>query len=132
MTSKRIVKSVIVGAAMLVVGCGGGAFPTAPSPLAATSPTVPSTCVVPTTPGNLAAAVDSPSVNLTWSAVGGASDYVVLVGTSETNSDTVVTSAVNPQHTIAQLPAGTYFARVHAHNWCGTSDPSTVTSFTIS
>ena len=71
------------------------------------------------------------SVTLAWSAVGDASDYVVLVGSTPTSSETVFTNTVDVQHSIDGLPAGTHFARVHAHNWCGTSAPSEPITFRV-
>jgi hypothetical protein len=70
-------------------------------------------------------------VTLAWSAVGDASDYVVIVGSTPTSSDTVFTNTTAVQHSIDALPTGTHFARVHAHNWCGTSESTTPISFRV-
>jgi hypothetical protein len=121
-----------IAALTCVAGCadGGGAL-TNPSPVAVATPTVPSSCAVPDVPGGLSAEVTGASVNLSWSAVDDATDYVVLVGVTPASSETVLTNAAEPHHWIESVPAGTHFARVHAHNWCGTSASSAAIPFTV-
>ena len=58
--------------------------------------------------------------------------YVVVVGATPASSETVLTNAAEPHHWIESVPAGTHFARVHAHNWCGTSASSQPIAFTVS
>jgi hypothetical protein len=70
-------------------------------------------------------------VMLAWSAVNDATDYVVLVGSTPTRSETAFTSTSDVQHAIDGLEAGTHFARVLAHNWCGTSESSAPISFRV-
>ena len=123
---------IAVAAAACVAGCANGSSGlTSPSPLAVATPSVPSSCAVPGAPDNLSADVTGNSVSLAWSAVGGASDYVVLVGWTPASSDTVLTNTADTRHAVADLAPGTHFARVRAHNWCGTSDASDPVSFTI-
>jgi hypothetical protein len=86
---------------------------------------------VPGAPEDLSADVTGTTVSLSWSTVGDASDYVVLVGWSPTSSETVFTNASEAHHSIDDLPRGTHFARVHAHNWCGTSASSEPITFTV-
>ena len=123
---------IAVAAAACVAGCANGsAGLTGPSPLAVATPSVPSSCAVPGAPDNLSADVSGTTVSLSWSTVGDASDYVVLVGWTPTSSETVFTNASGPHHAIDDLPRGTHFARVHAHNWCGTSASSEPITFTV-
>jgi hypothetical protein len=123
---------IAVAAATCAVGCAnGGSGLTSPSPLAVATPSVPSSCAVPGAPHDVSADVAGSSVTLAWSAVGDASDYVVLIGSTPTSSDTVLTNTSDVQHSIDGLPTGTHFARVHAHNWCGTSEPSRPISFRV-
>jgi hypothetical protein len=124
----------LIGIAVLVstAGCadsGGGL--TSPSPVAVATPTVPSSCTVPEVPANLSADVDGASVNLEWSTVGDAADYVVAIGWSPSSAETLLTNTTDAHHWIETLPAGMHFARVHAHNWCGTSASSEAVRFTI-
>ena len=123
---------IAVAAAACVAGCANGSSSlTSPSPLAVATPSVPSSCAVPGAPEDLSADVTGTTVSLSWSTVGDASDYVVLVGWSPTSSETVFTNASEAHHSIDDLPRGTHFARVHAHNWCGTSASSAPITFTV-
>ncbi len=123
---------IAVTAAACVAGCANGSTGlTGPSPLAVATSSVPSSCAVPGTPENLSADVIGTTVSLSWGVVADASDYVVLVGWTPTSSETVFTSASETHHSIDALPQGTHFARVHAHNWCGTSAPSEPITFAV-
>jgi hypothetical protein len=119
-------------AAVACVGCANGTTGlTSPSPLAVATPSVPSSCAVPGAPDHLSADVTGSTVTLSWSTVGDASDYVVLVGWTNSSAETELTNTPDVHHTIEDLPRGTHFARVHAHNWCGTSESSEAISFRI-
>jgi hypothetical protein len=123
--------------AVCVAGCadGGGTLssPTAPSsPLAVATPAAPSSCAVPSSPGDLSVTVTGAAVSLTWSAVRDASDYVVLIGNTPDSSDVLLTNTTDVAASLESVEPGTHFARVHAHNWCGTSDSSDAVAFTIS
>ena len=75
--------------------------------------------------------VTGSSVSLSWSAVGDAQDYVVLVGWTPASSETLLTNTLDSHHAIDSVPTGTHYARVHAHNWCGTSEGSATVAFTV-
>jgi hypothetical protein len=123
---------IVAAAAACAAGCAnGGSGLTSPSPLAVAAPSVPSSCAVPGAPGNLSAEVNGSTVNLSWSVVGDAVDYVVLVGWTPASAETLLTNTSEAHHAIAALPSGTHYVRVHAHNWCGTSEPSEAISFTV-
>jgi hypothetical protein len=124
--------SIAVAAVVCAAGCAnnGGSL-TSPSPLAVATPSAPSSCAVPGAPNNLTADVTGNSVSLAWSSVGDAADYVVLVGWTPSSSETVLTNTLEARHSLANLASGTHYARVHAHNWCGTSDASDPISFTV-
>ena len=123
---------IAVAGAACAAGCANGSTGlTSPSPLAVATPSVPSSCAVPGAPDNLSADMTGNTVNLSWSAVGDASDYVVLVGWAPASSETVLTNTLDLHHSIDDLPRGTHFAQVHAHNWCGTSAPSEPVTFTV-
>jgi hypothetical protein len=120
-----------IAALMSAAGCANGGGLTNPSPLAVTGPTVPSSCAVPDVPTNVSAEVSGATVSLSWSTVGDAADYVVAVGWSAASAETLLTNTPVSHHSIEGLVAGTHYARVHAHNWCGTSAPSDPVSFTV-
>lgn len=123
---------IVVAVAACAAGCANGNNGlTGPSPLAVATPSVPSSCAVPGAPEHLSAEVTGNTVDLSWASVGDASDYVVLIGWTPASSETVLTNTVDVRHSIADLPSGTHFARVHAHNWCGTSAPSEPISFKV-
>lgn len=130
---KRAVKLwIAVVAVAYVTGCANGSTGlTGPSPLAVATPSAPSSCAVPSAPGNLTADITGSSVSLSWSSVDDASDYVVLVGWTPMSAETVLTNTSESRHSIDQLPSGTHYARVHAHNWCGTSVASEPLTFTV-
>ena len=109
----------IVLAAAVTAACGGaegaGSSPTSPS----TTPTPPASqpqtgsCV----PQNLrVASVQGTVVTLQWSGVSGASEYLVLVGSTPGNSDRVFTNTGNPYYTWT-AQNGRQYARVQAK--CG-------------
>jgi hypothetical protein len=123
---------IAAAAAACVAGCANsGAELTGPSPVAVATPSVPSSCTVPGAPSDLSADVIGSSVSLSWSDVNDASDYVVLIGWAPTSAETLLTNTAASNHWIAEIPAGTHFARVHAHNWCGTSASSAPITFTV-
>jgi hypothetical protein len=121
--------------ATTLTGCAdSGALlssPTAPSVAGVTTPTVPSTCTVPSAPDDLSAAVTGAAVSLAWSPVDAALDYVLLIGRTPSASDILLTNTSESHHNLEQMEPGTLFARVHAHNWCGTSEASKPITFTV-
>lgn len=129
----RVMRAIFAGAALLLVtGCAnGGGELTSPSPVAVVTPNTPSSCGVPAVPANLSAEVNGATVSLSWSAVRDATDYVVLVGWSPSSSETVLTNTSVAHHAIENIAPGTHFVRVHAHNWCGTSDASAAVEFSV-
>lgn len=128
---RRAMSWVVAAAAVCAAGCANGnSGLTGPSPLAVATPSAPSTCELPGTPVGLSADVTGTNVNLTWSAVGDASDYVVLIGWTAISAETLLTNTASTQHSVS-VPAGTHFARVRAHNWCGTSESSEAIAFTV-
>jgi len=126
-------RAVIAGAALLLVaGCAnGGGTLTSPSPVAVVTPTAPASCAVPAVPATPSAEVTGASVSLSWSAVRDATDYVVTVGVTPSSSETVLTNTPVAHHLIEHIAPGTHFARVHAHNWCGTSEASAAVAFSV-
>lgn len=128
---RKLKSWIAVAAAAVSVGCANGGSVTSPSPLAVATPAVPSSCAVPGAPGDLSATVDGSSVALSWSTVSEAADYVVVVGWTPSSSETLLTNTADAHHALNGVPIGTYYARVHAHNWCGTSAASAAIVFTV-
>ena len=122
---------IVVAALVSAAGCADGGQLTSPSPVAVVTPPVPSSCAVPGVPDNLSVEVIGASVSLSWSAVSDATDYVVLVGATPDSSETVLTNTSEAHRWIENIPMGTHFARVHAHNWCGTSEASQAVAFSV-
>jgi hypothetical protein len=87
---------------------------------------------VPGVPTGVSATVTGNSVSLSWSAVVDAADYVVTIGqTPHSFDDTLMTGTLQLSYALEDMTAGTHFARVHAHNWCGSSEASEPVEFTI-
>ena len=129
----KVMRAVLVVAALVsAAGCAdGGGQLISPSPVAVVTPSAPSSCAVPGVPDNLSAEVTGAGVILTWSAVGDATDYVVLVGGTPSSSETVLTNTSEAYYRIERIAVDSHFARVHAHNWCGTSEASQVVAFSV-
>lgn len=86
---------------------------------------------MPDAPANLRATVAGRSVNLAWSVVTDAVDYVVVVGTSPGDVGMQMTNTTEPRFTFESMEPGTYYVSVHAHNWCGTGESSESVAFTV-
>lgn len=128
----RVKLWIAIAAAACVAGCTNGSSGlTSPSPVAVATPSAPSSCAIPGVPSNLSADVTGTSVGLSWSAVSDAVDYVVLVGWTPRSAETLLTNTSEAYHSIDDVPLGTHFARVHAHNWCGTGEASEPITFTV-
>jgi cellulose 1,4-beta-cellobiosidase len=84
-------------------------------------------CVSPTAPATVNASLNSGTGTVTWSAVAGATSYLVRAGSAPGGSDLFNGNVGNVTSASASgLPAGfRAFVRVHAVNACGTSGPST-------
>jgi hypothetical protein len=111
----------IVLAAAVTGACGGAegvsSSPTGPSSTPTTTSSQPqphaqSSCV----PTNLTASVTGSSVTLQWSAVNGATEYLVLVGSTPSSSDQLSTNTTNSNYSWTARP-GRQYARVQAK--CG-------------
>ena len=116
----------IVLAAAVTGACGGAdgasSSPTGPSSTTTTSsqPQAPASCV----PANLTASVASTVVTLQWSAVNGAAEYTVLVGSTPSSSDQLSTNTTNSNYIWTARP-GRQYARVQAKcgvAWGGSSN----------
>jgi hypothetical protein len=132
------VSLIVVLAAALTTGCGGdeggGASPTGPS--STTSTTVSSqpqpqpSCTL-TAPGNLTvASVQGTVVTLTWSAVSGATEYLILVGSGPSSSNDLSTNTTQTNYTWTEKN-GKHYARVQARFACGYSGSSNEVEFTV-
>ena len=126
----------IVLVVLLAAGCasdeGDGTVPTAPTtptPPPATPPPSPppSTSCRPGAATNLTSTLVGSTRTLTWTAVANATDYDIQIGHSSGASDIV---RDNTTHTNYQWTGGgsgttgTFYARVHSHNTCGSGPPS--------
>jgi len=121
--------------AILVGACGG-----ASGPSAATSPTAPSsvvqtvqagTCSPPNAPANLVVTAIDTRVTLTWSAVSGITEYIVLIGSAASNSNELFTNTTNTTYQWNSAGLGQHYARIQAKNTCGTSGSSNEVAFRV-
>lgn len=128
----------IVLAAAVTGACGGAegvsSSPTAPSSTTTTAPPpAPAPAPQPScVPANLTVvSVQGTVVTLQWSAVSGASEYLILVGSTPSSSDSLSTNTTNTSYTWTAKP-GKQFARVQAK--CGGSfgSSSNEVDFTVS
>jgi hypothetical protein len=72
-------------------------------------------------PANLRATVVDTRRTLTWNAVANATDYFVLIGSSQGKADLVNTNTSQPTYQWNGASPGTYYARVYARTACGSS-----------
>lgn len=110
----------IVLAAAITGACGGAdevsSSPTGPSTTTTTTttPPPPPASQASCTPTNLTvASIQGTVVTLQWSAVSGATEYLVLVGSAPSSSDQLSTNTTNNSYTWT-AKNGRQFARVQA------------------
>lgn len=129
----------VVLLAALAGACGGEsgdvASPTSPTQTTTTTTTTPppptSACARPPAPGNLAVTASGSRVTLDWTAVSGANQYFVMVGTSPSSSNVIFTNTTQTSFNWNGGSRGTYYARVAANNACGDSVPSNEVTIVI-
>lgn len=117
----------LVLAAAVTGACGGAdgasSSPTGPSsttPTTSSQPQPQGSCV----PANLTASVAGTVVTLQWSAVSGATEYTVLVGSTPSSADQLSTNTTNSNYSWTAR-SGRQFARVQAKcggAWGGSSN----------
>jgi hypothetical protein len=124
-----LVLAVIAGA------CGSGESPS-PGPTAPTPTPPPSTSTPTPTPPpsnsclpgaatNLGVTLTGSSTRtLTWTGGANATDYDIQIGTDSGRSDLVRDNTTQTNYTWTGGGTGTFYARVHSHNSCGSGPPS--------
>lgn len=105
-------------------GGGDNASPTSPTPTS-------SGCSRPAAPSNFQAAVTGNNAAFSWSAVSGAIDYDIRVGTGPGSSNVLSTNTTQTTYNWNGINSGTYYARVEARNSCGSGQSSNEVSFRI-
>ena len=121
--------------AAAVTGACGGADGTSPSPTSPTpTQTTPNSQPQPTqtscVPTNLRASVTGSSVTLEWNAVSGASEYLILVGSTPSSSDRLSTNTTNTNYSWTAQP-GRQYARIQARCGGNTGGSSNEVEFTV-
>jgi hypothetical protein len=114
-----VLSSIVLAAA--ITGACGGADEASPSPTGPSSTTPPASTQPPAptpqascVPQNLrVASIQGTVVSLQWSAVSGASEYLVLVGSAPGSSDQLFTNTSNTNYTWTAKD-GRQYARVQA------------------
>lgn len=120
--------------AVLAGACASGEnpspAPTAPTPTpppaATPAPTPPpSNSCLPGAATNLAVTLTGSSTRtLTWTAGANATDYDIQIGTDSGRSDLVRDNTTHTNYSWTGGGTGTFYARVHSHNSCGSGPPS--------
>jgi hypothetical protein len=126
----------IVLLAVLAAACASGEDPS-PAPTAPTPTPTPTTPNPPTpppnnscTPGaatNLTSTLSGSTRTLTWTAGERATDYDIQIGSVSGASDYVRDNTTHTNYTwtgAGSGTTGTFYARVHSHNSCGSGPPS--------
>lgn len=122
----------IVLLAMFASACASGensspvlTAPTTVSASAAPStPTAPSNSCLPGAATSLAATVNGSTRTLSWTAGANATAYDIQIGTESGASDLVRANTTQTNYTWTGGGSGTFYARVHSHNSCGSGAPS--------
>jgi hypothetical protein len=122
--------------AVLAGACASGEDPnpgpTAPTPTPppnappARNPP-PSTSCRPGAASNLTSTLSGSTRTLTWTAGDRATDYDIQIGTASGASDIVRDNTTHTNYTWTgggSGTTGTFYARVHSHNSCGSGPPS--------
>jgi hypothetical protein len=94
--------------------------------------TQPPSCTLPGVASNLSARVSGSTVDFSWSAVIGANDYLLEIGTSSGSANVDTKTVSGTSFSWPSVPNNTYYARVKARNGCGTGNASNQVTFTIS
>ena len=122
--------------AVLAGACASGenpsSAPTAPTPTPPPSSTPtpaptppPSNSCLPGPASNLSVTLSGSSTRtLTWTAGANATDYDIQIGTDSGRSDLVRDNTTHTNYSWTGGGTGTFYARVHSHNSCGSGPPS--------
>jgi hypothetical protein len=126
----------VVVVALLAGGCASGEdsspAPTAPTPTPppATPPPAqppPSNSCLPGAASNLSSSLSGSTRTLTWTAGANATDYDIQIGYTTGGSEFVRDNTTHTNYTWTgggSGTTGTFYARVHSHNSCGSGPPS--------
>jgi hypothetical protein len=122
-------------ALLAAVACGGGdqsASPVGPTPIGTGGTSPQATCSLPAAPSNLRlVSVSGTRVEFAWSASATAAEYVMLIGTTPSSSNILLTNTTQTTYSLGGAPAGHQYARVQAKNACGTSGSSNEVEYTV-
>ena len=118
--------------AMLAGACASGEnsspAPTAPTPTPPPSaPPPPSNSCLPTAATNLNVTQNLSTRVLTWTAGAKATDYDIQIGSTSGGSDFVRENTTHTDYSWTgggSGTSGTFYARVHSHNSCGSGPAS--------
>jgi hypothetical protein len=124
---KRFIVFAIAVATAASVACGSNGedgSPTSPSSTAGGTSGGSGSCGRPGAPTGLSADVIGSRVTLTWSASSGASEYLVLIGSTPSSSNVLFTNTTQLTYAWNGGSPGTYYARIQARNSCGNESGS--------
>jgi hypothetical protein len=132
----RVGLSIVVLVAVLAGACADedpGSTPTNPTSPTAPAPSStppPSNSCLPGAATNLAVSYPGGSTRvLTWAAGPRATAYDVQIGTLSGTANLVNQNTTQTSYTWTGQGSGTFYARVHSHNSCGSGPPSNEVTF---
>jgi hypothetical protein len=132
----RVSLWIAVLAAAVAAACSGGdggATPTSPSASTSSGATPPqANCTMPSAPANLHVdSLQGTTVSLAWSAVSGATEYIVLIGSTSGSSNELSTNTSQTNYSYGGAKPGVHYARVQAKNACGSSGSSNTVEYIV-
>ena len=124
--------SCVVLVALLVTACAGGddagtvpTSPSSPTPPASAPPAPPpSSSCAPSAPTGLTVSPSGSTRLFTWNASPTAVDYFIQIVDTPSSSNLIYENTSHTTYSWTGQGPGTYYARVHARNSCGSSSPS--------
>ena len=121
----------IVLVVVLAAGCAGGdstgvtpTAPTAPTPSAPPAPPPSNSCLPGAATNLVSTLVGSSTRTLSWTAGANATDYDIQIGYTSGGSELVRDNTTHTNYQWTGGGSGTFYARVHSHNSCGSGPAS--------
>lgn len=115
----------------LAAGCASGestgvtpTAPTAPTPPPSAPPPPPNSCLPGAATNLISTLAGSSTRTLSWTAGVNATDYDIQIGYTSGGSELVRDNTTHTNYQWTGGGSGTFYARVHSHNSCGSGPAS--------